>query len=148
MPLNPVKVTGFVPVTETVTSCGVVLMVPTSWLPNVTVVGLTVMVPGGGTTAPVPLKAIVSVPLDSLMVTVADSAPVVEGVNVTVKVQTTVAGTVCPHVLKSLKSAAFGPLTTVLVMSSAFEPFASETVCDWLVVPFTTDPKFSAPGNN
>lgn len=122
------KPTGFVPVTFTVTNCSA-LVLPTSWLPNVKPVGLTVIVPsvGGVLVAPVPLSVKDCVPLDSVMVTVAVSVPVVEGVNVTVNVQTIVGGTVAPQVLKSLKSAASGPLTAMLLISSAFVPFASVT---------------------
>jgi len=80
-------------------------------------------------------------------VTVAVSVAEVEGVNVTVNVQTTVAGTVGPHVLKLVKSAAFGPLTTIPVMSTGFVPATSDTVCGWLCVPVLIDPKFKAVGN-
>src|ERR1700693_1071808 len=109
------------------------------------------IVPGGGggtAVSPIPLRLNDCVPLDSLMVTVAASAPVVDGVKITVKLQTTVAGTVCPQVLKLLKSAAFWPLTTMLVMSSAVVPFASVTICGWLGVAVITDPKFKLAGKS
>src|ERR1700690_2731260 len=95
------------------------------------VVGLIVIVPRGGggiVVAPIPLSVNTCGLLpDSLIVTVADSFPIMEGVKVTVKLQATVAGTVCPHVLKLLKSAAFGPVTTTLVIVSAAVPFARVT---------------------
>src|ERR1700722_7224913 len=124
----------------------------TSWLPkDGRVVGLIVIVPGGGggiVVAPVPLPIYTCVPLDSLIVTVADSFPVIDGVKVTVKLQATVAGTVCPHELKLLKSAAFGPLTTTLVMSSAVVPFATVTICGWLGEAVSTGPKFKLAGKS
>src|SRR5271163_108307 len=124
----------------------------TSWLPkDGRVVGLMVIVPGGGggiVVAPVPLSANDCVPLDSLIVTRAASAPVVDGVKVTVKLQTTVAGTVCPQVLKLLKSAAFWPPITMLVMSSAVVPFARVTICGWLGVVVITVPKFKLTGKS
>src|ERR1700689_949479 len=126
----------------------------TSWLPkDGRVVGLMVIVPGGGggtVVAPIPLRLNDWVLLpDSLMATVAvSSVPVVDGVKVTVKLQTTVGGTVCPQVLKLLKSAAFGPVNTMLVMSSAVVPFASVTICGWLEVAVSTGPKFKLAGKS
>lgn len=117
------------------------------------VVGLTVIVPRGGggiVVAPIPLRVNTCGLLpDSLMVTVAvSSVPVVDGVKVTVKLQATVAGTVCPQVLKLLKSAAFGPLTTMLVIVSAAVPFARVTTCGWLDEAVSTGPKFKLAGKS
>ena len=124
----------------------------TSWLAKGgRVVGLMEIVPGGGggtVVAPVPLRLNDCVPLDSLIVTKADSFPIMVGVKVTVKLQTTVAGTVCPHVLKLLKSAGFWPPITMLVMSSAVVPFARVTICGWLGVVVITDPKFKLAGKS
>lgn len=132
----------------TVNNCGVVLVVPTSWAGNVRLVGFTVIVPGVVLVEPpVPLNVKVWVPLDSVTVTVAVSVPVEAGVNVTVKVQTIVGGTVAPQVLKSLKSSASGPLTAMLLMSSVFVPFASVTT-SVLEVPVCTLPKSNTAGNS
>ena len=139
-PLTPMLliVNAAVPLLVSVTDFAA-LVVPTSWLPKLSDVGLSVT-PGAGVT-PVPLSATLCglPPASSLMLTLALRPPFAEGVNVTLSVQFAPAASVfglSGQVFVCAKSAAFVPLTEMLVMVSAAEPlFVSVTALAALVVP-------------
>ncbi len=89
------------------------------------------------TAVPVPVNAITCgdpVPL-SVIVSVADSTLVVDGVNVIATVQLAVAASVVPQLLPSVKSAAFVPLRVIpLILNGPAPVFDKTTGCAGLVV--------------
>src|SRR2546429_5526465 len=114
-------------------------VLPLSWFPQLTLVGLRLTV-GAGVT-PVPLNARFCGLSEALSVKVrlALRLPVAEGVKVTLTVQdalmANVLGLAGQVLLVSAKSLAFVPLIAILVMFKAAWPLlASVTVCALLVV--------------
>jgi hypothetical protein len=76
------------------------------------------------------------------MLRVADSAPTMVGVNVTLIRQFELAASDVPHALEAAKSAAFGPATpTEVIVSTVALPLVSVTFCTGLVEFTFTVPK-------
>ena len=115
------------------------LVVPTVWLPKLTLVGLSVT--AGAETTPVPLSVTVcGLPVAlSVMLTLALRAPDAAGVKVTLMAQFAPAASVLGLSGQAevvAKSAAFVPPDAMLVMVSGAVPlFVSVTVFAALVVP-------------
>ena len=142
-------VSAAVPLLVSVTDLAA-LVVPTSWLPKLSDVGLSVTA-GAGVT-PVPLSAtLCGLPLAlSLTVTLALRPPFAEGVKVTLMMQLTPAASVfglSGQVFVWAKSPAFAPLSETLVMVSAAVPLlVSVATCAALVVPTFWLPKLRLVG--
>jgi hypothetical protein len=115
------------------------LVVPTSWLANVRLVGVSV------TTGAVPLPLSVTLcglPVAlSVTVTLAVRLPVAAGEKVTEMVQPALAASVDGHVFVCVKSPAFVPVTPMLEMVSEPVPvFVRVVVCATVVVPTCCEP--------
>src|SRR5580658_4967736 len=81
------------------------------------------------------------------MLSVADSAPTIVGVNVTLIRQLELAASDAPHALPAAKSGAFGPATPTEVMVSVVVlPLVSVTFCTGLVAFTFTVPKAMVVG--
>jgi hypothetical protein len=129
------------------------LVVPSGWLANVRLFGANETADSGGA-APVPVNAIVCGLLASLsvLVRVAVSLPVPDGLNVTLITHEPFAGTLAPlvHVvpLAIAKSPAFAPLiaAVAVIFSAALPSFVTVTVCAELVAPTFSLPNTMLPG--
>ena len=109
------------------------LVVFTVWLPKFNELGETET----AAVVPLPESETVCGLLESLsaMLSVADSAETVVGLNVTLIVQLEPAATLAPHVLVSKKSALLVPVNVMLLMFNVtLVRFPSVTVCAALVV--------------
>jgi hypothetical protein len=113
------------------------LVVPRSWVAKVRLVGDKVAF--GPDTIPVPLKAIsCGLPaVLSMTVTEAVRGPLSVGAKVTVMVHIPPGGRPDPHVLCWLKSLAFVPVTSMLLVNVRVPVFVSVTVWAALMVPTT-----------
>jgi hypothetical protein len=146
-----VNVTAVPPMLDTVTVC-VALVVPTAWLPNVSVVGAIEIVPPAPA-VPVPVSVIVVVcgvwlpALVYVTVTVPVSVPVAVGVNVTFSTQ------LDPSVLPATKVAGQLSVSPKFALATMFEivtklvpTFVIATGWDALIVFCTWLPKASVVG--
>ena len=118
---------------DNVTVCAA-LVVPTVWLPNARLVGVTAT-----EAAPVPFSATVSVGLAGSLLMIlsdADRAPTAVGLNVTLIEQLAPATRLAPHVLVWAKSPGLVPVRlTLVIVSGAVPVLDNVTVCAALVVP-------------
>jgi len=145
--LTPVIVSAALPLFVSVTDCGA-LDVPTFCDANVRLVGASVTV-GAFAGAPVPVRlTLCGLPVAlSVILTLAERAPVAVGLNVTLIVQFAFAARLAGQVLVSVKSLAFAPAIVMLVIVSAALPeFVSVTACGALDVPTFCDANVRAVG--